>query len=331
MKIMPNLLSITAAIHGDQPKFTTTVVGGDRKNNIRMIGTWSESIDLRSEQSVRTVLDTYLTHIGDVLRRQRAETDQVPVPVVFGWPIAFTPGALIRNMHKAFGDLVPEPRVTKKDRNARRERGSRELTAAERNRESQSKMHLIGDLVRAHCTRVLRMPNAATFKPRVFTDNYAAMGVTDPAVEDRVRQRDLAWELVYMDLLECATAGDAVAMRALEQKVREAAEEMAYSVAVAGLHGPGQNRFMLTGLPRPPFTENLRLNCFVPLHLREVFARELIRILGYTYNIAVKAPVDPPSKPFADVGATYIGDDLDRLAGRHDPTVVIVQHDAPTA
>ncbi|TSC79169.1 MAG: hypothetical protein G01um101425_806 [Candidatus Peregrinibacteria bacterium Gr01-1014_25] len=328
---MTKLYAINAAIHGTPLRMSTSVVAGNSKEEIRTQETWTEPIQPKSADSVHAVLSLYLQRIGQVFVKQRLETDRVPLPVVFGWPAEFTSGALVANIRERFGDILPPPpRVSKKEKRERKAAPMSPMTMIEREKVSKRHMETVGQLVKCYTSRVLGATDGAIdFSPRAFTDTYADIPSQRDRMADRARVHDFTWEIVFNALLEKAKAGDTEAKRALDERVREQAREMALTLIQARQLADGQGRFIMTGLPHPPFTENLRLNCFTELNLRDVFARELIRIIGYRHHIALKAPMDPPSRPFADVGATFIADNFNALTGSRDLTAAIVRHDLP--
>ena len=58
---------------------------------------------------------------------------------------------------------------------------------------------------------------------------------------------------------------------------------------------------------------------------REAYAEPLIRGLKRDHNFSIKGNRDPRSPPFADVAATYMGDNMDKLTG-DKPGVILVNN-----
>ena len=59
--------------------------------------------------------------------------------------------------------------------------------------------------------------------------------------------------------------------------------------------------------------------------LKQVFVRVFMEELGLDHNVCFKSHNDPPSPPFTDVVATFLGDMMDRRDGTF-PSAVMVNH-----
>ena len=91
----------------------------------------------------------------------------------------------------------------------------------------------------------------------------------------------------------------------------------------------GDHRFIHIGLPNN--TEMRELEYYNVFHdddeLRQIFAAEFMRVLGINYNVALKCVRDQPIPPFADVVATYLADNMDKLHyGEIRPAAVMIKH-----
>ena len=125
------------------------------------------------------------------------------------------------------------------------------------------------------------------------------------------------------ELHQAAGTGETQARDALEQLAKLEARKYSHELQARGIAPP---RFVQFGLHKPEHQSNPRYTFLEWYNLRDIFAEELIRLMGQPHNICVKTPNDLPSPPFSDICATLIADQWDIFNGITRKRHIAVQH-----
>lgn len=314
------VFALASAIYGhDDLKFTTSVVAGESKDEIKVEDRIDRSLDPDSESNVSEAFNQYLATIKRLSGEQRRSI-QIALPIIFGWPTSFDPTVLVSQIRKKFS------RYTKKSPDIKPLRPNASLE--EKIAFSRNQSGIVEDLIINFAKLQQDFGiGSIDLHRRAYVDWGAEQQFTQEEVQLRAtEERDEKWDENFRRLIERA-ATNIFSKQLLRQKVKEAAASLVRSLILTGLYD--ESRFIMTGYPNNTlFTENLRLNFFHGNdELRKIFAEEVIRLLRIKHNICIKCPRDPSSPPFSDVAATYIADALDMANhGRIRPTVVMVKH-----
>lgn len=164
-----------------------------------------------------------------------------------------------------------------------------------------------------HVERALRSgiedPSSIAFHPRGY--QHQAFGCDVPVrkrgvtVEERQRaKRNARLRSLYW---KADRQADAPARSELERYIDVLAERYAERYRASGWDA--STRFFLLGSHVPEHTGDVQYNMIRWFDFRRRFAEKMISLLGIDHSICVKAPLDPPSPPTADITATYLADE----------------------
>lgn len=159
------------------------------------------------------------------------------------------------------------------------------------------------------------------YKPRAFVCDVPVRRREGPTIEERARARRNAHLRDLYLKAEHDPGGEA--MHRLGTYVDVLAERYAQRYRESGWDA--STRFFLLGSHVPERKDDVQYNLIRWFDFRKRFAEALIGHLGIDHCICVKAPLDPPSPPTADIAATYLAD---RMV--EHPTLAMVLLDAAT-
>ncbi|PIQ78284.1 hypothetical protein COV82_01310 [Candidatus Peregrinibacteria bacterium CG11_big_fil_rev_8_21_14_0_20_46_8] len=328
---------IASAVYGrreDELKLTTTVVGGADKNEIRI----RESKTFPLEQSVvpqiKEVFAEYLATIHRTVAAQREQVRDdinIAVPVVFGWPVTFDAHELIQSIRRGFPNITFRTAPKFGGSAAKSARKRREaLQGAVKNPDDhftfvRQQMGTVTDLLDGYAA-MNGIGASIAFHPRGFRDAREELQIAPSG--QSLSDTEYKWIQEFERLRERAKTRLA-ARGLLNRHIETRAVTLLDQLIKYNLEG--ENRFiMLRDFGDPESPQDRLWSQFLVGEdaLRQHFAKCIIGILEYENNICIKCSGDPPSPPFADVAATYVADNLDRMEyGRVCPTAVMVLHD----
>lgn len=283
---------IASALHGvDTMHFTTSVVAAERKDSIVLESVWREKVDT---STIDSVIERYLETITHVLSHQKTDAPFVHVPIVY----CTQEGPLI-------------PAITTHLESQRS--GDTEARAT------------ISSILREKLHALIPSSSTFSFHPRGYQPHAFGCDIKlnrreQPIEENKRIQRD-AW--IRNLFWKAKNENNSSAKQELDVLIQILAEQYAKRYLESG--GDASTRFFLLGSHAPEFKESASYNMIQWLDLREQFAKHLIQLLHIDHNICVKAPLDAPSPPTADITATYLSDILDELFGITEKSVVMVQ------
>lgn len=177
----------------------------------------------------------------------------------------------------------------------------------------------MGSFVEGALSEALHDPALIAFHPRGYRPQAFGCDVRvkrrDATVEDRVRERR---NIRLRDLyLKASDDEGGEAMAELRAYVDVLAEAYARRYRESGWDA--STRFFLLGSHVPELKDDVQYNLVRWFDFRRRFAERLIVLLGIDHCVCVKAPLDPPSPPTADITATYL---VDRMVDA--PTLAMV-------
>lgn len=301
------LLGIASAVHGlDGLKLTTSVVGGDSKDNIVLLDRNSRDLDPNSPKSVYEVFGEYLHRISEVVTQQRIEVVSA-VPVVFGWPADLDLPQMVDHLSAQFTRYM-----LKDDKDKKYKRRKENETFQEKMVRSKAQMHKVKVLIEGYARANSQITREGIkFLPRGFR-NFSRE-LPEEEVRSVIERIDPEWEQKFRTLKERAQTRSS-AREGLKTEVRKIALDFV-RFYFSQVSREDETRFFMTGAPSiPQMVQSERHNCFYgDEELRQIFAEVIIKVSQIDYNIALKCPRDPSSPQFSDVAATYVADNLDQL------------------
>lgn len=291
---MLKIYGISAAMFTRRPsdsevKLPITVVSGSKPDDIRVETTSEESFDINSRHRTNGALGK----LFDTIRSTTQTSTEKPIIVVFGYPLnGFNVSQVIRNANR---DLKPKDRLNENDPSVALTRLF-ELKAGVGKKE----LHLRGFAEGAHVNN-LRVEDV----------------VEDPGfiqLNERLLQLKVRLDME-----------DVKALEELEQIARVEAEKFVdgithiiqtstpfgYSLNWGDGLGDSSSRFFMTA-PRSPRTSELAVYNFIAWHprIRAAFTDVMCKRLNLRHNFVLKAPCEPPGRPFFDVLRAYLLDEI---------------------
>lgn len=303
------LHAIASAIYGDPNlRITTTVVAGEQKDAISIERRSDAVFRQSSIADVTNVFTQFLEEIVRIASDQRQLVRSVALPVIFGWPPDTDHYELVTTLMGIF----PQFFAGKKFHNPclSYEAEDNSLTKVAK---SKAQMARVATLVESFAEQDPRLKSVVVeFMSRGFINTTRDLSRSE--IDAILAEPSNDQERQFIAIKERA-ATRPVAKQMMIKQVRVWAREFASSIKTH-TGASGGSRFIMTGLPHlPEMISSIHRNCFYnDEELRQIFAAEIIRLLGIDHHIALKCPRDLSAPPFSDVAATFVADKLNLIS-----------------
>ena len=289
---------VASALHGtDSLLFTTSIVRAERKDDIELTDVWREKMEADSMSSIRSIIERYVETVRNVVSLQQSESASIPVPVAYCTQDGPLTEVVSESMRAGDAHIGLEA--------------------------DESHISHIGSFVHSRIRQVIEEPDAFSFHLRGYLPHAFGCDVDlkrrETKIEVRKRQKRDAWLRSLYWKVKNEQSHEA--LQELHEAIDILAEQYASRYTDAG--GDASTRFFLIGSHVPEHKNDMQYNMIQWFDLRQRFAKKLMQILNISHHICVKAPLDPPSPPTADITATYLAD----LLGGEQCAVMVKSRD----